>query len=87
MKTKALLAAALGAAFCVVAPAGAADLEAGFKAPPHEAKPHTWFHMMNGNVTKAGLTRDFEALAKAGIGGVQMFDAGCAILPGGLDFN
>ena len=87
MKTRALLAAALGAAFCVVTSAGAADLEAGFKAPPHEAKPHTWFHMMNGNVTKAGLTRDFEALAKAGIGGVQMFDAGCAIPPGGLDFN
>ena len=87
MKARALLAAALGAAFCVVTSAGAADLEAGFRAPPHEAKPHTWFHMMNGNVTKAGITRDFEELAKAGIGGVQMFDAGCNIPPGGLDFN
>ena len=64
-----------------------ADLESGFKAPPREAKPHTWFHMMNGNVTKEGITRDFEEIAKAGLGGVQMFDAGCNIPPGGLDFN
>ena len=64
-----------------------AGIEEGFKAPPNSAKPHTWFHMMNGNVTKAGITRDFEELAKVGIVGVQMFDAGCEIPPGGLDFN
>ena len=62
-------------------------LEEGFKNPPASAKPHTWYHMMNGNVTKEGITCDFEALAKAGIGGVQMFDAGCAIPPGPLKFN
>ena len=65
----------------------ALTLEEGFKTPPNSAKPHTWYHMMNGNVTKEGITCDFEALAKAGIGGVQMFDAGCAIPPGKLDFN
>ena len=65
----------------------AGGLESGFVNPPDSAKPHTWYHMMNGNVTKAGITRDFEALAEAGFGGVQMFDAGCAIPPGGLDFN
>ena len=58
-----------------------------FRSPPREARPHTWYHLMNGNVTKAGITRDFEALAKLGIGGVQMFDAGCAIPSGGLKFN
>ena len=68
-------------------PLGALTLEEGFKAPPDSAKPHTWYHMMNGNVTKEGITCDFEALAKAGIGGVQMFDAGCAIPPGPLKFN
>lgn len=67
--------------------AGNKNLETGFKAPPDSAKPHTWFHMMNGNVTKEGITRDFEELSKTGIGGVQMFDAGCAIPAGGLDFN
>ena len=62
-------------------------LKAGFLDPPHEAKPHTWYHMMNGNVTKEGITRDFEALAEIGVGGVQMFDAGCEIPPGLLAFN
>ena len=63
------------------------SLEETFFKPPRCAKPHTWYHMMNGNVTKEGITCDFEALAKAGLGGVQMFDAGCNIPPGGLDFN
>ena len=74
------------AAACAL-PIGALTLEEGFKAPPASAKPHTWYHMMNGNVTKEVITCDFEALAKAGIGGVQMFDAGCAIPPGPLKFN
>lgn len=65
----------------------AGGLEEGFVNPPQSAKPHTWYHMMNGNVTKAGITRDFEELSREGFGGVQMFDAGCEIPPGGLDFN
>ena len=64
----------------------ALTLEEGFASPPHAAKPHVWYHLMNGNVTKAGITRDFEALAAAGIGGVQMFDAGCGIEAGPLAF-
>ncbi|MBQ9431702.1 MAG: hypothetical protein IJU44_09145 [Kiritimatiellae bacterium] len=86
--TKEVRIAVLGAVACVAAlPLFALTLEEGFKAPPDSAKPHTWYHMMNGNVTKEGITCDFEALAKAGIGGVQMFDAGCAIPPGPLKFN
>ena len=73
--------------FAALGPIRAQTLEEGFKAPPDSAKPHTWYHMMNGNVSKEGITCDFEALAKAGIGGVQMFDAGCAIPPGPLKFN
>ena len=65
----------------------ASGLEDGFREPPHEAKPHTWYHLMNGNATKEGVTRDFEELSAAGIGGVQMFDAGCAIPAGPLAFN
>ena len=75
----------IGSLLLVAAVAG--SLEFGFVNPPRSARPHTWYHMMNGNVTKAGVTRDFEALADVGFGGVQMFDAGCNIPPGGLDFN
>ena len=77
---------AAGAIICTAA-AEAVSLEEGFRNPPNSAKPHTWYHLMNGNVTKEGITCDFEALAKAGIGGVQMFDAGCDIPPGPLAFN
>ena len=61
-------------------------LEAGFRDPPKAASPHVWYHLMNGHVTKEGITRDFEALAAAGIGGVQMFDAGCGIDAGPMAF-
>ena len=62
-------------------------LEVGFRSPPDLAKPQTWYHLMNGNVTKAGITRDFEEIAKAGLGGVQIFDVGCDIPPGDVKFG
>ncbi|MBI4978655.1 MAG: hypothetical protein HZC28_14335 [Spirochaetes bacterium] len=56
---------------------GADDaLAKGFTEPPDSAKPHTWWHWMNGTITKAGITADLEAMKKAGIGGVQIFNAG-----------
>lgn len=78
--------------FCLVLAAASVHsetdvLERDFLSPPHDAKPHTWYHLMNGNVTKEGITADFEALARIGIGGVQMFDAGCNIPAGPLSFN
>ncbi len=49
-------------------------LESGFKSPPLSARPHTWWHWMNGNVTKQGITADLEAMKHIGIGGVQIFN-------------
>ena len=57
-----------------------------FRSPPHESKPHTWWHWMNGNVTKEGITADLEAMARVGIGGVQIFDAGLALPKGPVAF-
>ena len=81
------MSAAFAAGVMSVTALGADALEEAFRNPPQDAKPHTWYHMMNGNVTKEGITRDFEALSSIGMGGVQMFDAGCEIPSGGLDFN
>ena len=80
-KTVVMFAALSGtaAAFC--------GLEEGFVSPPDSAKPHTMYHLMNGNVTKEGITDDFEALARAGVGGIQIFDVGCYIPPGEVAFN
>jgi len=54
----------------------------GFRNPPPDARPRTWWHWMNGNVTADGITRDLEAVAHVGIGGVEMFDVGCGIPAG-----
>ena len=64
----------------------AQSLESGFRDPPPSAKPHTWYHLMNGNVTKEGITRDFEALAEAGIGGVTLIDVGFGVPEGDVEF-
>jgi len=52
----------------------AGNLEDGFAVPPSAAKTWTWWHWMNGNVTKEGITTDLEAMARGGLGGAQMFD-------------
>ena len=79
----------LAIAVILTARAGWADfaLDEGFARPPASARPYVWYHLMNGNVTKDGVTRDFEALAKANVGGVQMFDAGCGIPAGPVAFD
>ena len=57
-----------------------------FRSPPPGARPHTWWHWMNGNVTKEGITADLEAMARVGIGGAQIFDAGLALPKGPVEF-
>ena len=51
----------VSAALLSAGTAFALSLEDGFRNPPNSAKPHTWYHMMNGNVTKEGITCDFAA--------------------------
>ncbi|TSA37121.1 MAG: hypothetical protein D4R65_01535 [Verrucomicrobiaceae bacterium] len=58
----------------------------GFQSPPASAKPHTWWHWMNGNITKEGLTADLEAMARVGIGGAQIFNVGSGIPAGPVKF-
>jgi hypothetical protein len=55
------------------------DLEQGFEQPPASAQPHTWWHWMNGNISREGLTADLEAMKRVGIGGAQIFNADCDI--------
>ena len=35
-------------------------LAAGFQDPPNSARPRTWWHWMNGNITKYGIQKDLE---------------------------
>lgn len=58
--------------FCQSAPDG---IKAGFVTTPPSAKPRVWWHWMNGNITKEGITKDLEWMKRVGIGGFQNFDA------------
>lgn len=52
------------------------SLLSGFQTPPAAARPRVWWHWMNGNVTKAGITADLEWMKRVGITGAQVFDIG-----------
>jgi hypothetical protein len=54
--------------------ATADPLQDAFQAPPVSARPQTWWHWMDGNITKEGITADLEAMQRAGIGGAHIFN-------------
>ena len=58
----------------------------GFANPPASARPQVWWHWMNGNVTKEGITADLEAMACAGVGGAYVFDVPTGIPEGKVRF-
>ena len=54
------------------APFGAQD-EQNFVSPPKVFWPETWFHFIGDNVSREGMDADLEAIAGAGIAGIQWF--------------
>ena len=60
-------------AACAVA---ADQLDQQFSSPPSWAAPHTWWHWIDGNITKEGITADLEAMKAGGLGGAHIFNAG-----------
>ena len=47
-----------------------------FKSPPSTVKIHTWWHWMDGNITKEGITKDLEAMKAQGVSQATIFDIG-----------
>lgn len=88
MKTKRILfLSLLTILFAFAAAAAPADpLESGFLNPPDSAKPQTWWHWMNGNVTKAGITADLEAMKEIGLSGATIVNVDCGIPRGTVPF-
>lgn len=66
--------------------ASADPLRTGFLTPPHSAKPQTWWHWMNGNITKAGITADLEAMKQIGLGGATIVNVDGRIPDGPIEF-
>jgi hypothetical protein len=62
------------------------SLESGFTNPPDGAKPQTWWQWMNGNITKAGITADLEAMKQIGLGGATVVNLDCGIPRGNVPF-
>jgi len=55
-------------------------LARGFENMPPEARPRVWWHWMNGNVTRVGITADLEWMKRVGVAGAQVFDIGMGTL-------
>lgn len=80
--------ALLGACLLVVLAmvCGADPLEEGFRNPPNSAKPHTWWHWVNDNISKEGITADLEAMKRVGVGGAQIFNVDVGVPSGSVTF-
>lgn len=81
-------AAGVAAVMCCLAqmPLNAEDLAKTFVHPPETAGPQTWWHWMNGNITKEGITADLEAMKHVGIHGAEIFNVEEGIPPGDAPF-
>lgn len=53
----------------------AATLESGWENPPNESRLRAYWWWLNGNVTKASITRDLEQMKAKGFGGALICDA------------
>ncbi len=80
--TKHALIALLAISF--TATAMAANLEQQFLNPPPSARPHTYWYWIDGNITQEGITADLEAMQRAGIGGVELYNIGGHGTPGAV---
>lgn len=47
-----------------------------FINPPQQSKVHTWWHWMDGAITKEGITRDLEAMKEQGISQATILNIG-----------
>ena len=57
-----------------------------FASPPDTARPWVYWFVMDGNFTRAGITADFEAMQRAGIGGVIFMEVNVGIPQGPVKF-
>lgn len=82
-----ILGALVSLAVIACGTASAADrLASGFKRPPAAARPWVYWFIMDGNLSREGITADFEAMWRAGIGGMVLMEVDAGIPKGKVDF-
>jgi len=57
-----------------------------FQAPPETARPWVYWFIMDGNLTREGITADLEAMKDQGIGGVILMEVNVGVPRGNVDF-
>jgi hypothetical protein len=62
-------------------------LEKEFLKPPDEARPWVYAFFVNGNMTSNGITADLEAMKRAGIGGMLVFEVDQGAPRGKVEFG
>lgn len=62
------------------------DLATQFVTPPDSAKPWVYWYFMDGNLDRAGMTADLEAMKQAGIGGAIFLEVNIGVPRGPVDF-
>jgi hypothetical protein len=67
-------------------PAPADELAARFARPPDETRPWVYWMWMDGNLTRAGITADLEAMRAAGLGGVVICEVNVGVPRGPVEF-
>ena len=71
-RTLLLLLAALWLSPLAAAPVATNHLETGFAQPPPDCRPEVFWDWMGGMISREGITKDLEALAAQGVGGVMI---------------
>jgi hypothetical protein len=66
--------------------AGRDELLAGFENPPVAARPWVYWFIMDGNLSREGITADLEAMQRAGIGGVILMEVDAGVPRGPVKF-
>lgn len=64
----------------------ALDLEPSFHTPPRSAQPWAYYFIMDGHLTREGITADFEAMTHAGLGGMIVMEVDAGIPRGPVEF-
>jgi hypothetical protein len=57
-------------------PSASKDIEQQFKVPPASVRPQVWWHWMNANVSREGITADLESMKRAGLSQATIFTFG-----------
>jgi hypothetical protein len=62
------------------------ELKKGFLNPPDSARPGVYWFIMDGNISKQGITADLESMKAAGLGSVLFMEVNVGIPRGKVDF-